>query len=167
MVTGYHKSFPRTTAYRMSSLPGRICWEMDQRLKALLLGPIRAHVVLLKLELLMMNRTFMRSLNLKNVFSTDEDSNLERTKSLSVFCSDVFFYESNLRSDHFGSLHNLRSLNISYCKLRTLPPRSFVGLTNLEQLSVQTFNSQWSAITLDLDYEAFIGLEKFTRLNLT
>ena len=64
---------------------------------------------------------------------------------------------------HFCS----RSLNISYCKLRTLPPRSFVGLTNLEQLSVQTFNSQWSAITLDLDYEAFIGLEKLTRLDLT
>ena len=60
-----------------------------------------------------------------------------------------------------------RSLNISYCKLRTLPPRSFVGLTNLEQLTVQTFNNQWSAITLDLDYEAFIGLEKLTRLDLT
>lgn len=73
-----------------------------------------------------------------------------------------FLYYKKLNF-HFFS----RSLNISYCKLRNLPPRSFVGLTNLEQLSVQTFNSQWSAITLDLDYEAFIGLEKLTRLELT
>ena len=33
-------------------------------------------------------------------------------------------------ADHFGSLLKLQDLSIKYCKIRTLPPRSFVGLSS-------------------------------------
>ena len=44
-------------------------------------------------------------------------------------------------TDHFGSLLKLQDLSIKYCKIRTLPPRSFVGLSSLRHLTIETFNS--------------------------
>ena len=62
------------------------------------------------------------------------DPGLDHVNDLKIQCSDVFFFESQLRSDHFGSLHNLENLKINYCKLRSLPPRTFVGLRSLKNL---------------------------------
>ena len=70
-------------------------------------------------------------------------------------------------TDHFGSLLKLQDLSIKYCKIRTLPPRSFVGLSSLRHLTIETFNSDWSAILLDIDYEAFIGLSKLRTIRLS
>ncbi len=91
--------------------------------------------------------------------------------SLRLSCSEVFYFESTLRSDHFGSLHGLRDLEIEACKLRSLPPRSFVGLTGLASLVITTNNNNDdggnSLVTsLDIDYEAFVGLERVERLSL-
>ena len=99
--------------------------------------------------------------------STAHRAELATATSLDLACSDVFFLESTLRSDHFGSLQQLRSLAIDHCKIRTLPPRSFVGLASLETLSVETYNSEWSAILLHIDYEAFVGLNKLKTLTLS
>ena len=99
--------------------------------------------------------------------STAHRAELATATSLDLACSDVFFLESTLRSDHFGSLQQLRRLAIDHCKIRTLPPRSFVGLASLETLSVETFNSEWSAILLHIDYEAFVGLNKLKTLTLS
>ena len=90
-----------------------------------------------------------------------------RATTLQLTCSDVFFFESNLRSDHFGSLLELKRLGIEYCKIRTLPPRSFVGLSSLVDLTIETYNSEWSAILLDIDYEAFVGLAKLRTIKLS
>ena len=99
--------------------------------------------------------------------STAHRTELATATSLDLACSDVFFLESTLRSDHFGSLQQLRRLAIDHCKIRTLPPRSFVGLASLETLSVETYNSEWSAILLHIDYEAFVGLNKLKTLTLS
>ena len=99
--------------------------------------------------------------------STAHRAELATATSLDLACSDVFFLESTLRSDHFGSLQQLRRLAIDHCKIRTLPPRSFVGLASLETLSVETYNSEWSAILLHIDYEAFVGLNKLKTLTLS
>ena len=99
--------------------------------------------------------------------STAHRAELATATSLDLACSDVFFLESTLRSDHFGSLQQLRGLAIDHCKIRTLPPRSFVGLASLETLSVETYNSEWSAILLHIDYEAFVGLNKLKTLTLS
>jgi len=84
-----------------------------------------------------------------------------------IQCSDVFFFESQLRSDHLGSLNQLRQLEISYCKIRQLPPRSFVGLTRLRKLSIHTHNSDWTSLSLQPDYEALVGLDLLETLDLS
>ena len=108
-----------------------------------------------------------RTLDYKRNLTLEHQSEVGRANALHLACSDVFFFESNLRSDHFGSLLELETLSIEYCKIRTLPPRSFVGLSSLQHLSIETFNSEWSAILLDIDYEAFVGLSKLTTIKLS
>ena len=86
---------------------------------------------------------------------------------MNIECSDVSFSESQLRSDHLGNLDHLQELEISYCKIRQLPPRSFVGLTRLRRLGIHTHTSDWTALSLEPDYESFIGLGLLENLDLT
>ena len=87
-------------------------------------------------------------------------------RSLTVRCSDAFFFESQLRSQHFGRLPNLESLEVDFCKIRHLPVRSFVGLDNLRRLSVQSHNSEWTSILMDVSVDAFSRLDNLKELNL-
>ena len=91
---------------------------------------------------------------------------LKEATSLRIDCSDVFFFESQLRSDHFGTLPKLDKLEIHFCKLRTLPPRSFVGLDKLTVLSIHTHNVDWTSLVMEPDYEGLVGLEKLLRLDI-
>ena len=91
---------------------------------------------------------------------------LQAAQSLRVLCSDVFFFESQLRSDHFGSLDSLANLEISFCKLRTLPPRTFVGLQGLTSLKIHTHNKDWTSLQMQPDYESLVGLEKLHSLDM-
>ena len=54
-------------------------------------------------------------------------------------------------------------MTIENCKLETIPPRSFVVLTNLETLSIRTHAA---TLPLALDYEAFVGLENLRHVDL-
>lgn len=107
-----------------------------------------------------------RSLDYRRNLTVQHRSELDHAALLSLACSDVFFFESSLRSDHFGSLPGLRELRLHFCKLRSLPPRSFVGLSGLQELEVSSHSGAWAAITLDLDYEAFVGLERVRTVRL-
>ena len=91
---------------------------------------------------------------------------LNEAESLGVFCSDVFFFESQLRSDHFGSLDSLANLEISFCQLRTLPPRTFVGLQGLTSLKIHTHNKDWTSLQMEPDYESLVGLEQLQSLDM-
>ena len=91
---------------------------------------------------------------------------LLEAESLGVLCSDVFFFESQLRSDHFGSLGNLANLEISFCKLRTLPPRTFVGLQGLRTLKIHTHNKDWTSLRMEPDYESLVGLAHLETLDM-
>ncbi len=92
---------------------------------------------------------------------------VQNAKSINVVCSDVFFFESQLRSDHFGDLPDLRELSIKFCKIRQLPPRSFVSLERLSSLTVNTFNAEWTRYELEPDYEALVGLRRLEHLDLS
>lgn len=50
--------------------------------------------------------------------NSSEVTGMKSAERLRVHCSDVFFFESQLRSDHFGSLGHLVDLSIDYCKIR-------------------------------------------------
>ena len=91
---------------------------------------------------------------------------LSEAKKLKVFCSDVFFFESQLRSDHLGSLDALTDLEISFCKLRTLPPRTFVGLRGLKSLKINTHNEDWTSLQMEPDYETLVGLQSLDLLDM-
>lgn len=91
---------------------------------------------------------------------------LAEAKKLKVFCSDVFFFESQLRSDHLGSLDALTDLEISFCKLRTLPPRTFVGLRGLKSLKINTHNEDWTSLQMEPDYETLVGLQSLDLLDM-
>ena len=80
---------------------------------------------------------------------------ISNARKLQVRCSDVFFFESQLKSEHFGSLPALEELDIEFCKIRSVPPRAFAGLSNLKRLSVQSHNSEWTSILLDVDPNGF------------
>ena len=95
------------------------------------------------------------------------DNDIGRAKQLQVKCSDMFFFESKLKSEHFGKLPLLEELDIEYCKIRHLPPRAFAGLSNLKKLSVQSHNSEWTSILMDIDSNSFQKLETIESISLS
>ena len=99
--------------------------------------------------------------------NSSEVPGVEKAKTINVVCSDVFFFESQLRSDHFGSLPGLHDLSVKFCKIRQLPPRSFVSLDRLRSLTINTFNADWTSLELEPDYESLIGLEQLQLLDLS
>ena len=95
-----------------------------------------------------------------------EGNHVNSVRKLHVRCSDAFFFESQLKSEHFGQLPMLEELHIDYCKIRHLPPRSFAGLSNLQRLSIQSHNSEWTSILMDVDVNAFRQLDSLKELNM-
>ena len=67
---------------------------------------------------------------------SDMEMVLHSVKALKVECSDQFYYESTLRSQHFGVLPELRQLQLDYCKIRQIPNEAFKGLGSLEHLAI-------------------------------
>ena len=70
----------------------------------------------------------LRTLNAQNNTTDVWLQSSNRAKRISVQCSDVFFYESVLRTNHFGYLPNLDILQLEYCKIRRIPSLAFSGL---------------------------------------
>ncbi len=92
---------------------------------------------------------------------------MKKARSVSITCSDVFFYESVLRTNHFGHLANLRKLTLDSCKIRRVPSLAFSGLSGLKSLELRSRNSEWSAMVMELEQDALIGLDQLRRLNMT
>ncbi len=68
---------------------------------------------------------------------SDMEAVLHNVEDLKIECSDQFYYESALRSQHFGVLPQLRQLQLDYCKIRQIPNQAFKGLDSLEHLTIQ------------------------------
>ena len=93
---------------------------------------------------------------------------VEAANALSVICSDVYLYESVMKSDQFGTQSQLRKLSIEFCKIKLLPAASFVGLKNLRELVIRGHNSEWSAsMTMQLEAETLKGLSQLELLDLS
>jgi Leucine-rich repeat (LRR) protein len=92
---------------------------------------------------------------------------MQKSRSVTVTCSDVFFYESVLRTNHFGYLPQLKRLTLDSCKIRRVPGLAFSGLSGLKSLDLRSRNSEWSAMAMELEKDALTGLNELRRLNLT
>ncbi|XP_067006703.2 toll-like receptor Tollo [Anabrus simplex] len=79
----------------------------------------------------------------------------EHTVRLRLECSDILFFQSSLSSGSFRPLVELRDLSIEYCKIGNLSAGAFRGLRELRNLTVRTHNTDWSAMTLQVDPGAF------------
>ena len=95
------------------------------------------------------------------------DRDVTSAKKLRIKCSDVFFFESQLKSEHFGTLPQLEKLEVEFCKIRHLPARAFAGLSNLKSLSLNTHNAEWSSVVLDIDVRSFNMLDSLQNLDMS
>ena len=107
----------------------------------------------------------LRTLNAQN--NTSSMPSAARAEHITIQCSNVFFYESILKINHFGYLPNLRKLDLNFCKIRRVPALAFSGLSGLQELNIQTHNSEWSAMVIELEQDAFTGLNDLRKLNFT
>ncbi|XP_023022264.1 toll-like receptor 7 [Leptinotarsa decemlineata] len=106
------------------------------------------------------------------IITLEESANIsslpaEVTSRLRINCSEVTFFESVLPSKALHRLHELEELQISNCKLLSIPSNSFEGLYNVKKLSINTFNNNWSATkSLDLARYSLQGLKELQILDL-
>ena len=111
-------------------------------------------------------RTLQTDINQAEDGSEDELM-FDSLEQLKIICSDAFFYESILRPGHFSELKQLTDLSLDYCKIRHMPTRAFSGLSNLKSLKINSHNSEWSSILMDMDKDVFADLNNLIDLDLT
>lgn len=106
---------------------------------------------------------------LQNISKTHFDDVI----SLHVQCSEILFFESTLTaqtektSGKHANLAKLRDLVIDKCKIRQIPAHAFENFKDLKRLHVTTRNSEWSAMTMEINEQAFAGLNELIELDLS
>lgn len=79
----------------------------------------------------------------------------QHTVRLRLECSDALFFQSSLSAGSFKPLVELRELSIEYCKIGNLSDGAFNGLKELRNLTIRTYNTDWSAMSLEVSPGAF------------
>ncbi|KOB72728.1 putative toll [Operophtera brumata] len=111
--------------------------------------------------------------NLDHLLQNISRTHFDDVISLHVQCSEILFFESILNAQteqtsgkqtNFGKM---RDLVIDKCKIRQIPARAFENFKDLKRLHVTTHNSEWSAMTMELNEQAFAGLNELIELNLS
>ncbi|EEB11359.1 toll, putative [Pediculus humanus corporis] len=91
----------------------------------------------------------------------------QHTVRLRLECNNTLFFQSSLNSGSFRSLVELKELSIEYCKIGNLTAGAFKGLKELRNLTLRTHNTDWSAMTLHIQPDAFEeNLDLLQRLDL-
>lgn len=78
--------------------------------------------------------------------------------------------ESILRTNHFGYLPQLRKLSIQSCLVKKIPALAFSGLSGLQDLQFVNNggqNEEAAKIILEVEADAFTGLNDLKRLNVS
>lgn len=91
----------------------------------------------------------------------------QNTIRLRLECNDALLFQSSISPGSFRPLFELRSLTINYCKIGNLTDGSFQGLKELRNLTIQTHNTDWSPMSLEISANVFTGNVKnifFSRL---
>lgn len=85
----------------------------------------------------------------------------QNTIRLRLECNDALFFQSSISPGSFRPLIELRSLSINYCKIGNLTTGSFNGLKELRNLTIQTHNTDWSSMSLEIASNVFTGTHIF------
>lgn len=81
----------------------------------------------------------------------------QNTIRLRLECNDALLFQSSINPGSFRPLYELRSLTINYCKIGNLTDGSFQGLRELRNLTIQTHNTDWSPMSLEISPNVFTG----------
>ena len=87
------------------------------------------------------------------------------TVALSITCAELVDHVSRLDDRSLAHLASLEDLEISHCKLTSLPAASLTGLARLANLSLHTHPDPES--DLGIEAGALSGLRHLTRLDLS
>lgn len=79
----------------------------------------------------------------------------QNTIRLRLECNDALYFQSSISPGSFLPLVELRSLSINYCKIGNLTNGSFNGLKELRNLTIQTHNTDWSSMSLEIADKVF------------
>lgn len=93
-------------------------------------------------------------------------SGASHARSLTLECSEQSM-ESHMRANQFGYLPSLQSLSIESCQIRKVPSLAFSGLSGLKSLSIKAKSEKTSSMGMEINKEAFTGLNELRLLNLS
>ncbi|TRY62942.1 hypothetical protein TCAL_07278 [Tigriopus californicus] len=109
-------------------------------------------------------RCSLESLNAPNVSL----ASASRAQNVRIQC---FGGESEptsiLKTNHFGYLSDLRQLSVESCPVRRVPSLAFSGLSGLTALTLSSQESEWSGTGMQVEEDAFTGLNSLRSLNLS
>jgi hypothetical protein len=110
-------------------------------------------------------RTLNSEFDKTNLSSISGD--LSHISSLKLVCSDVLFYQSTLQPGSLAQFSRLVDFQIEHCKLSRLSAGVFQGLSLLKNVSINTLNTNWAALSLELDSGTFDPLSKVEIIDLS
>ncbi|XP_014260332.1 toll-like receptor 6 [Cimex lectularius] len=90
----------------------------------------------------------------------------EHTIALRIRCDPMLMSRSTLDEKSFSHLVRLRELVLEYCKVTKLVPGALFGLENLRNFTLRTYNTDWSAFSLELSSNTFEDVKQLERLDL-
>ena len=110
----------------------------------------------------------LRTLNAQN--NTSSMPSAARAEHITIQCSNVYFYESILKINHFGYLPHLNRLSIESCLVKKMPALAFSGLSGLQGLNFvnnvkQAKSDIEGKVILEIEPDAFTGLNDLRSLN--
>lgn len=98
--------------------------------------------------------------NNNNNANDGNDGNLnimppKTTLRLRLECNDELFFQNALNLNSFRQLKHLQSLQMVRCKIGRLNNDSFMGLRSMRNLTIKTFNTDWSSMGLEIANDVF------------
>ena len=110
--------------------------------------------------------------NLRTINSEYDQTNFSvipaaGTVALSVKCAELVGHESRLADRSLAHLSDLEDLEISHCKLTSLPTAGLTGLARLSNLSIHTHPEPGSELSLGIEAGALASLRHLARLDLS
>jgi len=91
----------------------------------------------------------------------------EYTASLRIQCNSDVMSKSSLEERCFSHLTKLRELALDHCKLGKWLPGTLYGLSDLRNLSVKTYNTDWPPMSMEVSPDSFLSVRQLERLDLS